>query len=103
MVVYVTKGSDAVRLLQGQYFHIAGESAYTSVYELRNGPVQCYNCQAIGHKAFSCKKMQVCANCAKEGHHHRDCLEEVPKCVPCGGPHESFSRNCGTLHPMRHG
>jgi hypothetical protein len=102
MVVYVTKGSDAVRLLQGQYFHIAGESAYTSIYELRTGPVQCYNCQAIGHKAFSCRKTQVCAKCAKEGHHHRDCLEEVPKCVPCGGPHESFSRNCRTLHPKRH-
>lgn len=39
MVVYVTKGSDAVRLLQGQYFHIAGESAYTSVYKLRTGLV----------------------------------------------------------------
>ena len=102
MVVYVTKGSDAVRLLQEQYFHIAGESAYTSVYELRKGPMQCYNCQTIGHKAFSCKKTQVCARCAKEGHHHRDCLEEVPKCVPCGGPHESFSRNCRVLHPMQH-
>ena len=43
MVVYVTKGSDAVRLLQGQYFHIAGEFAYTSVYELRTGLVPCYN------------------------------------------------------------
>ena len=53
MVVYVTKGSDAVRLLQGQYFHIAGEPAYTRVYELRTGPVQCYNCQAVGHKAYS--------------------------------------------------
>jgi hypothetical protein len=102
MVVYVTKGSDAVRLLQGQYFHIAGESAYTSVYELRTGPVQCYNCQAIGHKAYTCKKTQVCAKCAKEGHHHRDCLEEVAKCVPCGGPHESYSKKCRTLHPIRH-
>jgi hypothetical protein len=102
MVVYVTKGSDAVRLLQGQYFHIAGESAYTSVYELRTGPVQCYNCQTIGHKAFSCTKIQVCGKCAQEGHHHRDCLEEVPKCVPCGGPHESYSKNCRTLHPLRH-
>lgn len=102
MVVYVTKGSDAVRLLQGQYFHLAGESAYTRVYEPRTGPVQCYKCQAIGHKAFSCNKTQVCAKCAREGHHHRDCLEEVPKCVPCGGPHESFSRNCRILHPGRH-
>lgn len=38
------------------------------------------------------------AKCAKEGHHYRDCLEEVPRCVLCGGPHESFSRNCKTLH-----
>ena len=102
MVIYVTKGSDAVRLLQGQYFHIAGESAYTSVYELRTSPVQCYNCQAIGHKAFSCTKNVVCGKCATEGHHHRECLEEVPKCVPCGGSHESFSKNCRLLHPKRH-
>ena len=102
MVVYVTKGSDAVRLLQGQYFHIAGESAYTSIYEIRTGPVQCYNCQAVGHKAYSCQKVQVCGKCAKEGHHHRDCLEEVPKCALCGGPHESFSRKCRTFHPARH-
>ena len=102
MVVYVTKGSDAIRLLQGQYFHIAGESAYTSVYEIRTGPVQCYNCRAMGHKAFSCQKGQVCGKCAKEGHHHRECLEEVPKCALCGGPHESFSRKCRTCHPARH-
>jgi hypothetical protein len=102
MVIYVTKGSDAVRLLQEQYFHIAGESAYTRVYEPRMGPIQCYNCQEIGHKAFSCKKAQVCGKCAREGHHHRDCAEEVPKCVPCGGPHESFSRYCPKLRPPRH-
>jgi hypothetical protein len=40
MVVYVTRGSDAVRLLQGQYFHVAGESGYPSVYEPRTGPIQ---------------------------------------------------------------
>jgi hypothetical protein len=28
MVVYVTKSSKAARLLQEQYFHVAGESAY---------------------------------------------------------------------------
>jgi hypothetical protein len=41
MLVYVTKGSDATRLLQGQYFHNAGESAYTRVFEPRYGPQQC--------------------------------------------------------------
>lgn len=102
MVVYVTKGSDATRLLQGQYFHVAGESAYTRVFEPRIGPTQCYRCQALGHKAFSCTKPQTCAKCAQEGHHHNDCRKEVLKCVPCGGAHESFSKNCRVLHPNRH-
>lgn len=101
MVIYVTKDSDAKQLLRGQYFNVEGESAFTRVFEHRNGPVQCYNCQAIGHKAFSCKKMQRCAKCSKEGHRHRECTEEGPKCVPCGGPHESFSRNCRVLYPSR--
>ena len=29
-------------------------------------------------------------------------LEAVVKCVPCGGPHESFSRNCRKLYPSQH-
>jgi hypothetical protein len=33
MVVYVTKRADAVRLLEGQYFNIDGESALTRVFE----------------------------------------------------------------------
>ncbi len=101
MVIYVTKNSEATRLLQEQYLNVEGESAFTRVFELRSGPVQCYNCQSIGHKAFSCKKTQRCARCAKEGHRHSECIEEVLKCVPCGGPHESFSRNCRALHPVR--
>jgi hypothetical protein len=44
MVVYLTKASDAKRVLEGQYFDIAGESAYTRVFEPRTGPNQCYNC-----------------------------------------------------------
>lgn len=39
---------------------MAGESAYTSVFAPREDPIQCYNCQEIGHKAFSDKKLQVC-------------------------------------------
>lgn len=101
MVVYVTKGSDAARLLQGQYFHLAGESAYTSVFEPRYGPKQCYRCQELGHKAFSCSKPQICARCAGVGHHHSQCQGAIPKCVPCGGPHESFSRKCRVLYPAQ--
>jgi hypothetical protein len=101
MVVYLTKISDARRLLQERYFHAAGESGSTSFFERRIGPMQCYNCQELGHKAFSCSKNRVCARCAAEGHHHRECQTQVPKCVPCGGPHESFSRNCPKLYPPR--
>ena len=100
MVIYVTKGSHARRLLQDQFFHVAGESGWTSVFKPFSGPTQCYNCQEIGHKAFNCKKSQVCGKCAKEGHHHKDCIDNaIPKCVPCGGPHESFSRSCHVLYP----
>lgn len=102
MVVYVTKGSDATRLLQGQYFHVAGESAYTRVFEPRYGPSKCYRCQELGHKAFACTKAQVCARCSQTGHHHSECHQAIPKCTSCGGPHESFSRNCQVLYPTRH-
>jgi hypothetical protein len=101
MVVYVTKGSDARRLLAEGFFHVAGESGTTGVFERRTRPEQCYNCQELGHKAFQCRNAQRCAKCAKEGHHHGGC-GEVPKCVLCGGPHESFSRNCRKLYPAQH-
>ncbi|PIA82984.1 hypothetical protein CB0940_12204 [Cercospora beticola] len=99
MAVYLSKGSDAVRLLQEQYFHVAGESAYTRVYERRQGPVQCYKCQEIGHKTYSCENLQRCARCTQTGHRHSECNAEIPKCVLCSGPHESYSKNCRTLYP----
>jgi len=94
MVVYVTKESDARRLVDGHYFDLAGESATTNVFERRTGPVQCYNCQAIGHKSFQCKSAQVCGRCAMPGHQRKECRAVEPRCVPCGGPHESLGRNC---------
>jgi DNA-binding protein H-NS len=100
MAIYLTRASDANHLLQKQFFDLAGESAFTRVYEPRVGPVQCYNCQSLGHKAFGCKKAQICANCAHEGHHHKECTSEIPKCTPCGGPHASYSKNCRKLYPV---
>ncbi|KAJ5449492.1 uncharacterized protein N7458_005941 [Penicillium daleae] len=52
MVVYLTKGADARRLLADGFFHAGGESGVTSTFEYRPRPMQCYNCQEIGHKAF---------------------------------------------------
>jgi uncharacterized protein YoxC len=102
MVVYVTKRSDARRLVAEGFFHAGGESGTTSAFEHRPRPGQCYNCQELGHKAYQCKKTQRCGRCAKDGHHHKSCSEVVTKCVLCGGPHESFSRNCRMLYPPQH-
>jgi hypothetical protein len=102
MVVYLTKSNDARRLITEGFFHAGGESGTTSVFERRPRPDQCYNCQEIGHKAFQCKNGQKCARCARDGHHHGNCNEAVLRCVPCGGPHESFSRNCQKLYPSHH-
>ena len=84
MVVYLTKGSEASRILREGFFHVAGESGYAGVFERRPRPEQCYNCQELGHKAFQCKNAQRCARCANGGHRHSECAASVLKCVPCG-------------------
>ncbi|RKK19029.1 hypothetical protein BFJ67_g17634, partial [Fusarium oxysporum f. sp. cepae] len=80
MVVYVTKESDARRLLEDRYFHLGGESARTSVFEPRAAVVQCYNCWGLGHKAYVCKVAQRCGKCAERGHYHRQCEAAEPIC-----------------------
>ena len=102
MVIYLTKAKDANFLLQKQFFELEGESAYTRMFEPKVGPIQCYNCQALGHKAFACKQAQKCANCTEEGHNHRECMVTVSKCTLCEGPHPSYSKNCPKLYP-KHG
>ena len=54
MVVYLTKATDARRLLAEGFFYAGGESGCTGVFERRPRPDQCYRCQEIGHKAFQC-------------------------------------------------
>jgi hypothetical protein len=102
MVVYLTKGADARRLLAEGYFHVGGESGTTSIFEYRPRPMQCYNCQEIGHKAFQCIKILKCAKCATEGYHRSRYDQAALKCVPYGGPHESYSKNCRKLYLSRH-
>jgi hypothetical protein len=65
MVIYLTKDSDVRRLLQEEFFHVASESAHTSTFDPHfSGPIRCYRCQEIGHKAFNCKAPQICGKCA---------------------------------------
>lgn len=103
MVVSLKKAAEASRFLREGYFYAGGLSGRTSVFRHQQRPNQCYNCQELAnHKAYQCKKPQVCAKCAKEGHHHGVCTEAIAKCVLCGGPHESFSKSCRRLYPSRH-
>ncbi|KAK0368981.1 hypothetical protein CLIM01_13661 [Colletotrichum limetticola] len=53
MVVFVTKASDARRLISEGFFHVGGESGTAMAFERRPRPQQCYNCQQITrHKAY---------------------------------------------------
>ena len=47
MVVYLTKRSEALRILQKGYFDVGGESAYARPFT-RTAP-RCFNCQRLGH------------------------------------------------------
>jgi hypothetical protein len=99
MVVYVTKRADTARLLEGQYFDVDGESAFARVFEPRHGPMQCFKCLGLGHKAFSCTRPQLCSRCAQPGHRHSECQADSPKCAVCSGPHDSSSRQCRVICP----
>ncbi|KAK1506604.1 hypothetical protein CABS01_16887 [Colletotrichum abscissum] len=60
MVVFVTKASDARRLISEGFFHVGGESGTTMAFERRPRPQQCYNCQQITrHKAYQCANPQA--------------------------------------------
>ena len=102
IIVYLTKGGDARRLLSEGFFHVNKESEYTGMFERRLRPEQCYNYQQVRHKAFQCKDSQRYAKYTKKEHRHDNYREEVIKYVPYEDPHESFSRNCPKLFPTQH-
>lgn len=46
-------------------------------------PLQCHQCQGIGHVASRCRHQPVCARCG-EGHNTRDCInEDIQTCARC--------------------
>lgn len=58
-------------------------------------PARCYQCQAFGHKAYSCKKNPICGVCAQK-HPTNECLkkkkqniEVKKKCANCKEEHEA--------------
>jgi hypothetical protein len=94
VVVYLTKGTKAVKFLQEGYFYVGGESACVRSFEARIGPVRCYNCHRIGHKAFNCSFEGRCGNCAEEGHDTKYCEAMTPKCAVCNGLYSVSSLAC---------
>ena len=58
-------------------------------------PLQCYNCQKMGHTAGSCKSGRRCLLCGGS-HSKNDCVapEQSFKCVNCSGPHRANSSSC---------
>ena len=94
MVLFFTKRSEAERFLRDGFFTVGGESAHVRVFEPSTGSPRCYNCQGVGHKAYSCKEAQRCGKCAQVGHSWTICQAEVPKCATCTGPHTVTSRYC---------
>lgn len=46
-------------------------------------PLQCHQCQGIGHIASRCRHQAICARCG-EGHNTRDCAnEDIQTCARC--------------------
>lgn len=102
LVVELKKASEARRFLDEGFFYAGDISATTAEFKPRPRPKQCYKCQELtNHRAAECTKPQVCAKCAQEGHRHSECTATTVKCVPCGGPHESYSKVCRLLYPAR--
>ena len=75
MILYVRDKNQAEAILARSFMEVGGESAITQVWEERRIEEQrCFNFQKQGHLARACKEQTVCGNCAKIGHHHRDCI-----------------------------
>jgi hypothetical protein len=57
-------------------------------------PVQCFNCQRIGHTALGCRARVRCLLCG--GQHNKDRCQNKDnfKCAGCGGTHKANSRQC---------
>ena len=59
-------------------------------------PLQCYNCQRMGHTAKSCNAQALCMLCGGL-HKKNDCQvpdESGHKCANCGGQHRANSVEC---------
>ena len=74
------------------------ETIYYSYYKVKpfvQMPLQCFNCQKLGHTALSCKGKTRCLLCG-ENHKKDECLRTATefKCANCQGAHKANSTRC---------
>lgn len=64
--------------------------------------LQCYKCQAFGHKYQDCKNEFKCLRCGGN-HNHKNCIKpkEEKKCVNCGGDHVALYKGCPAFKEAR--
>ena len=70
-----------------------------SVFKVRPyvfAPIQCYNCQRLGHTANYCKAKKRCLKCSGN-HTYKDCKIDTQKCANCGNNHMANSRICQVI------
>ena len=54
-------------------------------------PVQCFNCQRVGHTAQGCRARTRCLVCG-ENHNKEVCQAVIEKCANCTGSHKANSK-----------
>jgi hypothetical protein len=101
MVVFLTKSADARRLLTRASSTPAESQGTPEHLSDGHSRSNATTAKRLATRPSSAKNSQRCARCAKKGHRHDNCREEIIKCVHCGGPHESFITNFPKLYPTR--
>ena len=99
LVKAVTSNKDKFNQVINEGFIRIGHSQIrTSAWKFEPMPIQCFNCQGLGHKSDTCKKEQTCMRCSKKNDHtYKTCPVKDPslyKCTNCQGNHASCSKSC---------
>ena len=77
--------------------------SYYRVSPYVRAPLQCYNCQRMGHTAANCKSLTRCMLCGSN-HKKQDCTMEdstLYKCANCQGNHRSNDPVCAQYRQAR--
>lgn len=74
---------------------------FNSYYKIRPYipfPLQCWNCQRLGHTSNSCNSKRLrCRKCSGN-HLRKDCTSTHMKCANCAGNHFANSKDCALIN-----